>query len=446
MSDIKAGDIAALAGRNFSDSTSVPARKNLLGKGSRPPDAAKECQSAFIPQAVPGITADISTLAKAIPEGRASRIFWSRDLPCFGVRVTRTCTSFVVCYRVRGRKRLVTLGRFPELKPAAAILAARKHIPARGSSRGRRLWSMAILGKEYLQRHARMYKRASSVEGDAQMLEGIILPRIGRLAVADVDRRDIENLQQSVRHTPIQANRILALLSKMFSLSILWGWRNWNPVHGIPRFLEQKRERWLRPEELARLLKVLDRTEKTSEARAGVQAVRLILLTGCRKGELLAARWEDFDLKRRVWTKPAHSTKQKRVAHVPLNRPAARLLSSMLKTETAGLRYSDPMPWQSGQPLFPKLNARKLREIWGQIRRQAKIADVRIHDLRHTFASILVSAGEPLLAVGKLLGHTQAKTTERYAHLADQVERRTSERFGRVYSAAGQGRHGGGKL
>lgn len=351
MSDIKDGDIAGLAGRDFSNSTTVPARKNLAGKSSRLSDIAKECLSEFGNGFFVRTGADVLTLAKAIPEGRPSRIFWSRDVPCFGLRVTRRkCASFVVCYRLGARKRLVTLGRFPELNPRAALLAARKLIPPKGRSRGRRLWSMTVLATEYLHRHARMYKRASSVQGDAQMLKRIILPRIGRLAVADVERRDIENLQQSVRHTPIRANRVLSLLSKMFSLAILWGWRNWNPVHGIPRFPEQKRERWLRPEELSRLLRVLEKAWKSVESRAGVNALRLILLTGCRKGELLAARWEDFDLQRRVWTKPAHTTKQKRVAHVPLNRRAARLLSSMLKAETTGLRYSDPMPWQSGQP------------------------------------------------------------------------------------------------
>jgi integrase len=219
--------------------------------------------------------------------------------------------------------------------------------------------------------------------------------------------------------TPYQANRFLALLSKMLSLAVKWGWRTDNPVKGIERFQEERRERWLSDRELSQLLSVLIAHPNQRAANA----VRLQLLTGARLGEVLNARWSDFDLDRGVWTKPSHHTKQKRTEHIPLSGPTLALLIEM--REKADPNEANLLPGNaSGRPL------QDIKKFWKAVTEQAGIADYRLHDNRHTHASHLVSSGLSLEIVGRLLGHTNPTTTKRYAHIADSPLRAATERFG----------------
>jgi integrase len=255
--------------------------------------------------------------------------------------------------------------------------------------------------------------------------------------VKAIGRRDIEALHHSLKATPYHANRVLALLSKMFGLAVEWGWRPDNPTKGIERYHEEKRQTWLSAEQLASLEGALDSYADSDAA----DALRLVILTGSREGEVLNAAWDQFDLDRGVWTKPSHHTKQKRIEHVPLSTPALALLERM-----AARRNGSPY-------LFPGRYGDKarvtLRRPWIQVCKAAGLATevripgkrgelirykptVRIHDLRHTFASHLVSKGESLHIVGKLLGHTQPQTTARYAHLSDGALRDATNRFGDI--------------
>src|SRR6185312_5249001 len=176
---------------------------------------------------------------------------------------------------------------------------------------------------------------------DERLIKRFVRPKLGPLKVLAVSRRDIDTLHQSQKATPYMANRLLALLSKMFSLAVSWGWRSDNPCKGIERFPEQKRERWLSTEEIERLSSVL---KKHPNQRAA-NAFRLLLLTGARRGEVLNATWDQFDLSRRVWTKPGSHTKTKREHVVPLSAPALALLSEM---HAAVKRDKVPSPY-----LFP---------------------------------------------------------------------------------------------
>ena len=152
-----------------------------------------------------------------------------------------------------------------------------------------------------------------------------------------------------------------------------------------------------------------------------MNAIRLTVVTGCRKGEALTAKWTDFDFARGIWTKPSHHTKQKRVEHVPLNEQALALLRGLPR---------------DGEYLFPGrrkgAHLTDLKGPWAKVSDLAKLSGVRVHDLRHSFASHLVSSGVSLPIVGKLLGHTQPQTTARYAHLADNPLREASNRFPQV--------------
>ena len=167
---------------------------------------------------------------------------------------------------------------------------------------------------------------------DRSMLDRIIVPRLGSKKVDAVGRRDIEAIHVALQDRPYQANRVLALLSKMFNLAVQWHWRSDNPAKGIKRYDEEKRDRWLSDEELGGLCRVLD---EHPNQRAS-NAVRLQLLTGARLGEVLKAERADFDLQRGVWTKPSHHTKQNRREHVPLSAEAQVLVSAILSEQNGG--------------------------------------------------------------------------------------------------------------
>ena len=145
------------------------------------------------------------------------------------------------------------------------------------------------------------------------MIEKIILPALGNQQVRSISRRTIETLHLQLEKTSTQANRVLALLSKMFTLATKWGWCSDHPVKGIQRYHEEKRDVWLRNQELNRFWETVERYPTSPPALA----LKILIYTGARKNELLKATWNQFDLEKRVWTKPSHSTKQKSLHHIP---------------------------------------------------------------------------------------------------------------------------------
>jgi len=242
------------------------------------------------------------------------------------------------------------------------------------------------------------------------------LPSLANRKVSDVGHQDVQDLHNTMRETPYQANRMLSLLSKMFQLSVRWGWRVDNPARGVEKFHEEKRYRWLSDAELLRLTDALD----CHPNQLAANAIRLQLLTGARIGEVLSAKWSDFDLDRGVWIKPSHHTKQKRTEHLPLSGAARDMLLRMHKMADGKSVF-----------LFPGRNPKKplvdLKRFWKSIMSMSGIEDYRIHDNRHTHASQLVSSGMTLAIVGRLLGHTNPMTTQRYANLADDPLRQAAE-------------------
>ena len=214
----------------------------------------------------------------------------------------------------------------------------------------------------------------------------------------------------------------------MFNLAVAWGWRGDNPAKGIPRFHEDRRQRWLSAEELSRLWAAL----QAHPNRRAANAVKLMVLTGARRSEVLHATWDQFDMDRGVWTKPSHHTKQNRTEHVPLSKPALALLTAMKAEADAEQPHLFPGD-KPGQPLGD------IKRFWQRMCSEAGIEGVRLHDLRHTYASSLVSRGVSLHIVGRLLGHTQPQTTARYAHLDDAALREATEGFGATVAPAAQG-------
>ena len=229
-------------------------------------------------------------------------------------------------------------------------------------------------------------------------------PAIGEMRISEVERKDIAKLHFDMRDKPYQANRTLGVLSKMFSLAEVWGLRpdGSNPCRHVKRYKENKRERFLSPEETERLCEVL--AEAEDEMPSAVAAFRLLLLTGCRLSEVQFLRWEYVkddcielpDAKTGSWV-------------VPLGPEACAVLAALPREEDN--------PWVITGGL-PGSHITDLQKPWRRIRARAGLEDVRIHDLRHRYASRALALGESLTMIGKLLGHTQVQTTARYAHLA----------------------------
>jgi integrase len=191
----------------------------------------------------------------------------------------------------------------------------------------------------------------------------------------------------------------------------------------MERYIEEKRERFLSTDELRRLVKAI--TQHPNQQSANI--VRLLLMTGARRGEVLSATWEQFNLERGTWTKPSGHTKQKRPHVVPLSAPALALLGSMAH-EANKADYLFPSRKDAPQA--------SLKRFWRSVCATAKLDDVRVHDLRHSFASYLASSGASLPLIGDMLGHTQPSTTARYAHLLDDPRRKAANTVGAIISAA----------
>jgi integrase len=394
------------------------------------------------------LTDRIAKSAAAPADGKAQRIYYDTEVKGFGLRVTKAgARSFILNYRVHGVERRFTIGSYPDWGVAAAREEAKrlKRLVDQGRDpMGERHEERAAptvneLVDRYLVEHAPR-KRTRSRQEDESLIRQWLRPELGNKRVADLRHADVERLHRKItaHGTPTRANRTAALLSKAFSLAVRWEMRTDNPVKGIERNTEEKRNRYLAGDELRRLTEAL----AVHPNQAAANAIRLLLLTGARRGEVLGATWDQFDLEEGVWTKAASFTKQKKLHRVPLSAPARQLLAEIKaaverKAEGANREHS---PFVFPAQRAARKGAGHLVEIkgpWAAICTAAQLSGVRVHDLRHSYASILASAGLSLPVIGALLGHTQPGTTARYAHLFDDPLRAATERVGAIVSGNG---------
>jgi integrase len=350
---------------------------------------------------------------------------WDSHIAGFGVRVMPSgAKTYQAQYRKGGRTRRVSLGRHGKITVDEARRMAKDVMgqvamgenPAEEIALDRRAPTVAALCDRFFREHAEERCKPTTQKEYSRALDLFIKPEIGSFKVVDVERKDIAALHHKHRGTPYQANRTMQVLSKMFNMREIWGLRpdGSNPCRHVPKYREQKRERYLSPHELQRLGTVLAEAERNgSESVHVVAAFRLLILTGCRLKEIQTLEW-GFITEARMEL-PDTKVGARRI---PLPAAARAILSILPRTP--------------GNPFVieGKLDGSHITDMqhpWRRIRAQAGLDDVRIHDLRHTYASNAVSSGMPIQMVGRLLGHTQLQTTMRYAHLADDPVKRAAE-------------------
>jgi integrase len=325
----------------------------------------------------------------------------------------------VLNYRTKdGTERRATIGGYPSWSLLAAREEAKKlkraidqgADPVTEGREQRNAETVADLCARFLEEH--VVKKRPATQRDYKSIVKVIESELGNHKVASIGYADFDRLHRRISATaPYRANRAVTVASKMFSLAVRWKMRLDNPCKGIDLNPENHRERYLTADELARLTAALDAYPDQHVA----DAFKLLLLTGARSGEVFSATWDQFDLTAGKWTKPSAHTKQKKDHAVPLSPPAQKLLQRIRSRQDEAEGY-----------LFPSNSSESghfttLKKQWREVCKAARITNLRIHDLRHSYASFAINAGWSLPVIGALLGHTQPGTTHRYAHLVDDV-------------------------
>lgn len=392
-----------------------------------------------------------------------NNVIWDDLDTGFGIRRQRHKAVFLVRYRQNRIRRCLSLGSCREISAADArqkaciiLESVRTRAPSptkldiRRSKNGQTYFGE--VAERYLQEFAKPRKKPKSLRADRRNLELHILPYIGGLKLSEIDRPLIIKLHTSMHETAVAANRCLALISHIFSVAEKWGLVPYgtNPCRHVDRFLERERERYLTEEEFVRLGTALEIASRgygtidrfsyskirfprvTPEDWRALAAIRLLLFTGARSGEILSLRWSWIDWRLKVARLPDSKTGPK-ILFLP--EPAVQLLVTL--KERVNCEYpSSPfvLPGDRASTHF-----QGLFNAWQRIRTVARLEDLRIHDLRHVYASTAISSGDSLYIVGRILGHRQQATTERYAHLAlepvREVANRTAAKLAHLLSA-----------
>jgi integrase len=369
----------------------------------------------------------------------SEEIIWDAAVAGFGARRRQSeSVWYFVKYRTKdGRQRWHTLGRHgspwtPEMARAEArrILGevARGDDPAAVKAAVKAAPTVAEFAARFLAEHAEAKRKASTAKEYRRLVEHVILPALGMRRVADVTRQDVAKVHHARRATPTEANRALACLSTMMNLAERWGLRpdGSNPCRHVEKYPQRRRERMLSPAELARLG---DALTAYSGSPYAVAAIELLVFTGARLGEVLGLRWEWIDFERGEARLPDSKTGPKTLHLAP---PALAVLAELPRLD------GNPYVIAGAKEGAALVN---LEKPWRAIRGPAGLDDVRLHDLRHAFASVAASSGMGLPIIGKMLGHTQASTTHRYAHLAsDPVKAAAAAVAGKIAAAMAGGR------
>lgn len=398
-------------------------------------------------------------------EARADRYtIFDCDVPGFGLRVFPSGQkSWVLEYRPvdggrRVAKKRLTLGSVAKLTPDQARKEATRlralvtcgGDPQSAKSENRKAMTVAELADAFLTGHVKAKRKAGTLDHYADIINRIVVPALGTARAKDLTRADVAKLHLDWADTPFQANRVLAIVGSMYSFAGKRGFvpEGMNPARHIEKYPEHRRERFLTTDELVRLGAAIrdaerdgipweiDPEKKTKHVPKNRQAtvigehaaaaLRLLIFTGARLREILHLRWEEVDFERGLLLLPDSKTGRKAVI---LNAPAMQVLSGLTRVG-AYVIASDTAGTENEKPRAD------LKRPWAAVSKRAGLDGVRIHDLRHTFASYGAGSGMGLPVIGKLLGHAEARTTQRYAHLDHDPLKRAANQIGATIAAA----------
>ena len=368
---------------------------------------------------------------------RQDTSFWDLRLPGFGVRVYPSGAKIYIV-RARGPRgpRQATVGRHGVISASqarrdGALMIARIRAgeePLKVAKRPRRVAgpTVAEVAKRYMDEHVSVRCKPSSARTMLTLVRVHIVPNFGHLRFASLKPGQIVKLHHGMAPTPVQANLVVGTLTHMFKLAAGWGIvpEGTNPCRTVVKYRERKRDRYLTDAEYHRLGSVLDEALIEGGATAAsVTAIRLLMLTGCRCNEILRLSWDEVDPEAGELRLRDSKTGPRTVSLSPMT---SELLANLPRTP-------DDVWVIPGRK--PGTHMRKLDTAWRKLRSRAGLHDVRLHDLRHSFASRALSLGESLPMIGKLLGHTQIATTARYAHLDRHAVHEAAERVANSIAA-----------
>jgi integrase len=379
----------------------------------------------------------------------SEEMWWDDDPKAtgFGVRsYPGGGKSFFIDYRLNGRQRRYTIGPFPRWSAEAAREEAKKlrkqidrgEDPAGDKRERRTAPTIQDLVARYVADHLPKKSVVGPRVNDEKRMLAEIGDRLGKhTKVAHIHGGDIADMHRRITESgrPVRANRILAVASKMFSLALVpmpgenTPWRNaaqGNPCKGVQKNHEEAKERFFSQSELTAISDAL-----TKYNGVAADCIRLIMLTGCRPAEAMKAQWEELDREPGYWIKPSAHVKQRKVHKLPLSPAAVELVDQLRKNRKGNWLFPGDKPGEHLAALW---------HVWHFVRKEAGLGqDARAYDLRHSFASIGAGGGLSLPIIGRLLGHTQPRTTQRYAHLADDPLREAATKITTVIV------NGGGK-
>ena len=388
---------------------------------------------------------------RAVDALRPGDVVWDDDVRGFGVRCQRRDKVYVLKYRFHGRQRWLSIGKHGSpWTPEKAKNEARKFLgfvadgkdPAEARDDAKKDITVSALCDLYMSEGVAT-KKASTIATDKGRIKRHIKPLIGKKRCCHVTRTDVDRMMQDIAKgkTAVDvktgprgraivkggqgtATKAVTLLGAIFTFAINRGIRTDNPVHGVKTFKAKKHERFLSPVELGRLGEVLAATEVEGINPMAINAIRLLVMTGCRRGEILSLEWKHIDFERSCFRLPDTKIGAR---IIPVGAPVLKLLGKI--PQVRGNPYV--LPGDTKGKHFVGLP-----KVWNIIRKRAGLDGVRIHDLRHSFASVGAAGGDSLFMIGKLLGHQQSSTTARYAHLSDDPLKAAADRISGTISAA----------
>ncbi len=384
----------------------------------------------------------------AVIAGERRCIVWDRDLKGFGLRVETTgVKSFLVRYRAGGGRRAprrqMSIGRFGAITVEQARTQARGILgdvaqgedPAGERARARRVMTVTELCALYMQEGVST-KKESTLKVDRGRIDRHIVPLLGNRQITDIMRADVEKFMKDVAEgktakiakTKLRgkavvrggrgtATRTVGLLGGIFTFAVSRDFLIQNPVRGIKRYADKRNEKYLSLDELRTLGSILTELENEGASPTGIACLRLLALTGARKSEIVKLRWDEVDPGTGCLRLRDSKTGAK---IIPLGQAALSLIASQPKTD--GSIWVFPSMKTRGETPFAGVE-----KIWKKVREKSGMPTIRIHDLRHSFASVGVASGTSLPIIGAILGHREVSTTQRYAHLADNPVRAATD-------------------